>query len=74
MGIAEVLEILKKYKKQDPDKWVTVNEIKTELENLGLAGGAKSRVYDNLYSLVMTGQAKAKGSGMWRYKVLFKAI
>ena len=75
MGVIEVLEILKEYKKQDPNKWVTVNEIKEQLETqYKLGGGAKSRVYGNLNSLIITGQAKAQGQGIWHYKVLFKAV
>lgn len=73
MGQYEVLDLLRK-KRKESDSWFTATQIFNELREKGKTSKhMNSGKYDDLYKLTAFGQIQFKGEGLWKHTKLFRA-
>lgn len=72
MGQREVYDLFQRIAKRDPEKWVTIKEVKTALKKKKCCKGTIRNVGANMWRMAMWGQLEVKGRGLLKYDIVFR--
>lgn len=73
MGKYEILEFLKEEREKDPNKWLSVKEIKDGLQARGVSPNTIQQARYNLFRLATFDLIKWKPEGAFKLKHTFQA-
>jgi len=73
MGQTDIVELLKMIRFNDPERWLTIREIKDELILRKSNYSTVKNCYEMVYKLAIFNQIECKGEGFMHHEKLFRA-